>query len=451
MRDARRMTFPLRTPYANPHAGPVRRRGEQVGSWRVPVLRPMEYEPPPFVRQLGMFIIMGGKSASAPRCFYTVPRHEGGREAFAKGLANAMQAAGYKLRSSVLFRLFNSRYRGQSVSFQSVSCWLGGCAFPVQDQAASRGDPAWDRVACTSLRNEDAIDVYLSMTQSHRKPMRKLIVLIARLERQASLPGMAFVFGGLPSHRHPLEVFMDLSKLSVDGGVRQRGEQVTRLETFVDAAFAFAVTLLVVSFDAMPDTFAELYEALRRLPAFLAGFAILALFWHGHHRFSRNFGLEDGTIVFLSMALVAATMFYVYPLRMVMSAAMMFFTGGWAPSEFKVSNMTEFRLIFVIYGVGFAVLAAIIAWMNAHALRKAGQLQLDAAEKLAVRAEVIAHLALIGCALLSVVLALAIPEGQGWMHALPGLAYGLLGLLMPVMSIHYGRRVQALAAQRETG
>ncbi|QDA57664.1 TMEM175 family protein [Thermomonas aquatica] len=244
---------------------------------------------------------------------------------------------------------------------------------------------------------------------------------------------------------------MDLSKLPVDGGVRQRGEQVTRLETFVDAAFAFAVTLLVVSFDAMPDTFAELYDALRRLPAFLAGFAILALFWHGHHRFSRSFGLEDGTIVVLSMSLVAATMFYVYPLRMVMSAAMGFFTGGWAPSEFKVQSMTEFRLIFVIYGVGFAVLAAIIAWMNAHALRKAEQLRLDAAEKLAARAEVVAHLALIGCAALSVVLALAIPERQGWMFALPGLAYGLLGILMPMMSIHYGRRVQALAAQRDAG
>lgn len=68
---------------------------------------------------------------------------------------------------------------------------------------------------------------------------------------------------------------MDLSGLPVEGGVRQRGEQVTRLETFVDAAFAFAVTLLVVSFDAMPSSFAELYDALRRLPAFLAGFAIL--------------------------------------------------------------------------------------------------------------------------------------------------------------------------------
>lgn len=241
---------------------------------------------------------------------------------------------------------------------------------------------------------------------------------------------------------------MDLSKLPVDGGVRQRGEQVTRLETFVDAAFAFAVTLLVVSFDAMPDTFAELYDALRRLPAFLAGFAILALFWHAHHRFSRNFGLEDGTIVFLSMALVAAAMFYVYPLRMVMSAAMGFFTGGWAPSEFKVTSMLEFRLIFVIYGVGFAVLAAIIAGMNAHALRKAEQLRLDAAERLATRAEIVAHLALIGCAALSVLLALAIPAQREWMFALPGLAYGLLGVLMPAMSIHYGRRVQALAAQR---
>ena len=242
---------------------------------------------------------------------------------------------------------------------------------------------------------------------------------------------------------------MELSKLPVEGGVRQRGEQVTRLETFVDAAFAFAMTLLVVSFDAMPSSFAELYDALRRLPAFLAGFAILALFWHGHHRFSRNFGLEDGTIVFLSLALVAATMFYVYPLRMVMSAAMTFFTGGWAPSEFRVRDMTEFRLIFVIYGVGFAVLASIIAWMNLHALRKAEFLQLDAAERLAAESEVALNLVLIACASLSVAAAWLIPPHIGWLQALPGMVYGLLGIVMPVVGIRYARRIQALAAQRE--
>lgn len=242
---------------------------------------------------------------------------------------------------------------------------------------------------------------------------------------------------------------MDLSRLPVEGGVRQRGEQVTRLETFVDAAFAFAMTLLVVSFDAMPDSFAELYDALRRLPAFLAGFAILAMFWQAHHRFSRRFGLEDTTIVFASMLLVAATLFYVYPLRMVMSAAMGFFTGGWAPSEFKVQDFLEFRLIFVIYGVGFAILAAIIAWMNLHALRKAGALQLDAAERLAARSEVTLNVVLITCATASVAVALLIPPHIGWMQALPGAIYGLLGIAMPILGIRHGRRIQALAAQRE--
>lgn len=243
---------------------------------------------------------------------------------------------------------------------------------------------------------------------------------------------------------------MDLSRLPVEGGVRQRGEQVTRLETFVDAAFAFAMTLLVVSFNEMPDSFAELYDALRRLPAFLAGFAILAMFWHAHHRFSRRFGLEDTTILFASMLLVAATLFYVYPLRMVMSAAMGFFTAGWAPSEFKVERFVEFRAIFVIYGVGFAVLSAIIAWMNLHALRKADALQLDAAERLAAWAEVVSNLVLIACAGISIAVALLIPPDVGWMQALPGAVYALLGIAMPILGIRHGRRIQALAAERDT-
>ena len=244
---------------------------------------------------------------------------------------------------------------------------------------------------------------------------------------------------------------MELSKLPVEGGVRQRGEQVTRLETFVDAAFAFAVTLLVVSFDAMPSSFVELYDALRRLPAFLAGFAILALFWHGHNRFSRRYGLEDGTIVFLSMALVAATLFYVYPLRMVMSAAMVFFTGGWSPGEFKVRTFEEFRLVFVIYGIGFAILAGIIAAMHRQALRKADELQLDAAERLATRAEIVSNLVLMAVAGLSILIAMTIPANRGWMQALPGLAYALLSVLLPAIGIGYGRRVRLLAAQRGDG
>jgi hypothetical protein len=37
---------------------------------------------------------------------------------------------------------------------------------------------------------------------------------------------------------------MDLSQLPVQSGFRMRGEAITRLDTFVDAAFAFPAPLL---------------------------------------------------------------------------------------------------------------------------------------------------------------------------------------------------------------
>jgi|TARA_B100000809_G_scaffold203015_1_gene203974 uncharacterized membrane protein len=37
-----------------------------------------------------------------------------------------------------------------------------------------------------------------------------------------------------------------------DAGRTMRGENMTRIETFVDAAFAFAFTMLVISIDEIP-------------------------------------------------------------------------------------------------------------------------------------------------------------------------------------------------------
>jgi len=95
------------------------------------------------------------------------------------------------------------------------------------------------------------------------------------------------------------------------------------------------------------------------------------------------------------------------------------------------------------------LLASIIAWMNLHALRQSERLQLDAAERLAAESEVALNLVLIACASISVAAALLIPPHIGWLQALPGMVYGLLGIVMPVVGIRYARRIQALAAQRE--
>ena len=89
-----------------------------------------------------------------------------------------------------------------------------------------------------------------------------------------------------------------------ENGFRLRGAQVTRLETFVDAAFAFALTLLVIAGDTLPESFAELREALRRTPVFVLCFVLVAMFWSSHNRWSRRYGLEDGWSTVLSMITV---------------------------------------------------------------------------------------------------------------------------------------------------
>ena len=50
-------------------------------------------------------------------------------------------------------------------------------------------------------------------------------------------------------------------------GFHRRGQERTRLETFIDAAFAFALTMLVISIDRIPQNLPQLVAALKDAPA----------------------------------------------------------------------------------------------------------------------------------------------------------------------------------------
>lgn len=124
----------------------------------------------------------------------------------------------------------------------------------------------------------------------------------------------------------------ELAELPVKGGFRLRGLAMTRLETFADAAFAFAVTMLVISIDSIPGNLAELVEALKGVPAFAASFASIMLLWAGHNRWSRRYGLEDGPTTLLTLCLIFIMLAFLYPLKLVFSALF-----AWlVPGHFKV-------------------------------------------------------------------------------------------------------------------
>ena len=233
---------------------------------------------------------------------------------------------------------------------------------------------------------------------------------------------------------------MDLSNLPIQGGFRLRGREVTRLEAFVDASFAFSLTLLVIFFDDLPDTIAELRMAMRRVPTFAACFALLMLFWAGHNRWSRRFGLDDARSILLSLALVLTVMVYVYPLRMVTSAGLAIATGGWVPSELGGLSeewLLDLQTAFMVYGVGFGLLSWILWLLNAHALRKADELVLSSRERWDTVTEIGMHriatltaVASIGVSL--IILALGTERANAWSVGLPMWAYGPLGALLPL-------------------
>ena len=169
---------------------------------------------------------------------------------------------------------------------------------------------------------------------------------------------------------------------------RERGADITRIEAFVDAAFAFAVTLLVISADAIPDSAQALLHALKGVPAFAASFALLAMLWWSHAGWSRRYGLRDGRSVVLSLLLVALVLVYVYPLRAMFSSFFAWLSGGWLPGGFAIEDGRDLALLFGAYAVAWGTLGLVIVALYRHAWRMRDALGLDPAERAELRAAI---------------------------------------------------------------
>jgi hypothetical protein len=213
------------------------------------------------------------------------------------------------------------------------------------------------------------------------------------------------------------------------GGFLDRGAHATRFEAFVDAAFAFAVTLLVISLASIPDSIPAMIAALKGVPAFAASFAQIMLFWTAHAAWSRRFGLDDARSQRLSLVLVFLVLVYVYPLKILFSSFFAWLTADWLPPVARIRDLADLQGMFIVYGIAFGTLSLCLAALYRHALRAPVAPPLDPGEARATRAEMLRWTFAAGVAVLSIGGCLLLPENPPtWSTGVPGLLYALLAV-----------------------
>ena len=165
----------------------------------------------------------------------------------------------------------------------------------------------------------------------------------------------------------------------------ERRHDISRLEGFSDAVFAFVLTLLVVSLE-VPRSYAKLIELVRGFPSFACCFALLVWIWHEHNMYFRRYGLQDGYTVFLNAVLLFVVMFW-------------------------------------------------------HAYRKRVELALTPLEVFDVRAYVGHHLVSVAVGAVAVIVAFAVPP---WIAFLSPMCFGLMGPAHWAWGAREGRRRRTL-------
>src|SRR5438477_8933850 len=228
----------------------------------------------------------------------------------------------------------------------------------------------------------------------------------------------------------------DLDALPRLRGFRLRGMEMTRLETFIDAAFAFAISMLVIAANQVPDNIEELLGAFRHVPAFVASVVVLGIFWRGHWLWSRRYGLEDGVSIFISWTLLATILIYIYPLKAIFGSMFYFITAGRFGHALGVKE-GQARAVFAIYAIGFIALGAEILLLNLRAWKLRRPLRLNAREEALTRAELSGWCIPIAVGFVSLVLTQILPERYfpwcGWV-------YFSMVILVPLQRLWVRRR-----------
>lgn len=232
--------------------------------------------------------------------------------------------------------------------------------------------------------------------------------------------------------------------VGLDSKFNYRGLNQTRIETFSDAVFAVAFTLVVLS-TSVPETFDELRATINDIiPSFIC-IVLIVVIWYQHYIFFLRYGLQDTKTVTINTLLLFLLLIYIYPLKFLARFLYELYGGlivGMGENflddfggEMNSENMT---LLMVAYGLGAMMIFLTMSWLYRHSYKKRKELELDEYEQFATKVSLWQNLLMSSIPFLSVVIIALRIFGDGSLNYAIG---GFIYMLYPPVMITFGRIV----------